>query len=89
MLGNMLAKQAGYNPANCVILNHSPRNCRNNNGKMYNYFCPNDGTVSLRNIQGFGWRGIRQGIAPAVPNLYQRIFCRHVRLGKSPDGQPI
>lgn len=157
MLANMLVKQAGYNPANCVILNHSPyslesrlmedvqsghhqtsearqqtfknfcvmmaaqykggsiteddlkalegsctlrmpeknplrqdpRYCRNNNGKVYNYFCPNDGTVSLKNIQGFGWRGIPQEIAGGIPNLYQRVFCQHVWVGRAPDAKPF
>jgi len=89
ILANMRVKQAGHAPANCVILNHSPRYCRKNNGKVYNYFCPNDGTVSLRNIQGSGWRGIPQDIAGEIPNLYQRVFCQHVRVGKAPDGQPI
>ncbi len=70
-------------------LRQDPRYGRDNNGKVYNYVFPNDGTVLLRNIQGLGWRGIPQGIAAAVPNLYQRIFCQHVRVGKAPDGQPI
>lgn len=39
---------------------------RNNNGKVYNYFCPNDGTVSLKNVQGFGWRGIPGELASAI-----------------------
>ncbi|HDX8998788.1 T6SS effector phospholipase Tle3 domain-containing protein [Klebsiella michiganensis] len=157
MLANMLVKQAGYSPANCVILNHSPyslesrlmenaqsghhqtsearqqtfknfcavmaeqykggelsgddievlegsctlrrpeenplrkdkRYRRNNNGKVYNYFCPNDGTVSLRNIQGFGWRGIPQNIAGNIPNLYQRVFYQHGRVGDPPDSKPF
>lgn len=157
MLANMLVKQAGANPANCVILNHSPyslesrfnedlqegnhqttdarqktfknfcalmatqykggnhseeeikkiealcalpspaknkwhtdpRYSRNNNGRVYNYFCPVDGTVSLQNIKGFGWRGIPQDIAKDIPNLYQRVFYQHGEIGKAPDGKPF
>ncbi|UTJ46183.1 DUF3274 domain-containing protein [Atlantibacter subterranea] len=150
MLANMLVKQAGYDPVNCVILNHSPyslegrltedaqpghhqtafarqetfkhfcalmatqykggelsdadmlameASCavrkssdnplrrdakyrRNNNGKVYNYWCPQDGTVSLQNIQGFGWRGIPDAIARCIPNLRQRVFCQHRWVGR-------
>lgn len=158
MLANMLVKQAGYDPVNCVILNHSPysledhlmegiqsghhqtgaarqetfrnfcnlmhtqwqgggliseddllkmegactlrkpsdnplrtddRYRRNNHGKVYNYFCPNDGTVSLKNVQGFGWRGIPQKIAGDIPNLFQRVFYQHGEVGKAPDGKPF
>ncbi|MBV8044200.1 DUF3274 domain-containing protein, partial [Pluralibacter sp.] len=157
MLANMLVKQAGFDPVNCTILNHSPyslegrlaediqpghhqtsdarqktftnfcalmatqykggevpeadllamegactlrkpsdnplrtdkRYNRNNNGKVYNYFCPNDGTVSLTNIQGFGWRGIPHKIASRIPNLYQRVFYQHGLIGTPPDGKPF
>lgn len=158
MLANMLVKQAGYDPANCVILNHSPyslesrvaeniqpgyqqtdaarqktfknfcrlmytqwkgggkmsegelldleasctlrkpsdnplrtddRYCRSNDGKVYNYFCPNDGVVSLENVQGIGWRGIPQKIASDIPNLYQRVFYQHGEVGKAPDAKPF
>lgn len=62
---------------------------RNNNGKVYNYFCPDDGTVSLANIQGFGWRGIPQEVARDIPNLYQRVFYQHAVVGNKPDGKPF
>lgn len=157
MLANMLVKQAGYDPVNCVILIHSPYSLegrlsediqpghhqtdnarqttfknfcalmatqykggeiseanllamegactlrkasdsplrqdekyrRDNNGKVYNYFCPNDGTVSLKNIQGIGWRGIPRNIASAIPNLYQRVFYQHGQTGIAPTGKPF
>ncbi|MEB5750483.1 DUF3274 domain-containing protein [Leclercia adecarboxylata] len=158
MLANMLVKQAGYDPVNCVILNHSPyslesrvfeniqpgyqqtnaarqntfknfcrlmytqwkgggkitegelqameasctlrkpsdnplrtddRYCRSNDGKVYNYFCPNDGVVSLENVQGMGWRGIPQEIARDIPNLFQRVFYQHGEVGKAPDAKPF
>ncbi|WP_029593259.1 effector protein Tle3 domain-containing protein [Franconibacter pulveris] len=62
---------------------------RNNNGKVYNYFCPNDGVVSLGNVQGFGWRGIPQKIADGIPNLFQRVFYQHGEVGKAPDTKPF
>lgn len=157
MLANMLVKQQGEQPANCVILNHSPyslesrfsenlqeghhqtdtarqktfknfchlmatqykggqhteeeismleklcalqkhdknkwrsdpRYSRNNHGKVYNYFCPVDGTVSLQNVQGIGWRGVPKDIAAGIPNLYQRVFYQYGEVGKAPDGQPF
>jgi len=157
MLANMLVKQAGYDPVNCTILNHSPyslegrllengqpghhqteqarvetfrhfcalmatqykggelsdgemqameascasrkaadnplredmRYRRNNNGKVYNYWCPQDGTVSLQPIQGFGWRGIPNEIAKDIPNLRQRVFCQHRWVGQAVQGKPF
>lgn len=157
MLANMLVKQGGQAPANCVIMNHSPyslenrfaentlyghhqtdearrttfknfchlmatqfkggnhtedeitklenlltlpspaknqwhtdpRYSRNNNGRVYNYFCPVDGTVSLTNVQGIGWRGIPDAFASGIPNLYQRVFYQHGEVGKAPDGTPF
>ena len=66
-----------------------PRYRRNNNGKVYNYFCPNDGTVSLKTVQGIGWRGIPSSLAETIPNLRQRVFCQGVNVGMPPDGQPF
>ncbi|WP_368525230.1 T6SS effector phospholipase Tle3 domain-containing protein [Enterobacter asburiae] len=67
------------------LLRQDARFRRDNNGKVYNYFCPNDGTVSLKNIQGIGWRGIPQNIACHIPNLYQRVFYQHGHVGLPPD----
>ncbi|MBB1199422.1 DUF3274 domain-containing protein [Enterobacteriaceae bacterium 89] len=149
MLANMLVKQQGNDPVNCVILNNSPyalectlaektqpghhqtdnarqqtfknfcklmrtgyedgkcyhtdedikkmnqslnlpgKNkwkenplyARNNFGKVYNYFTPNDGTVSLVNVQGMGWRGIPETIAGGMINLRQRVFFEDFTTG--------
>ncbi|WMY74047.1 DUF4150 domain-containing protein [Buttiauxella selenatireducens] len=55
---------------------------RNNFGRVYNYFCPNDQVVSMSPIQGFGWRGIPDEIkAQLGNNLYQRAFCKDIRIG--------
>ena len=163
MLANMLVKAEGMEPADCVILNHSPYSLenrwlensqtghhqtdaarqktfenfcrlmatnarfteggdgllseedqqtlldtmalprkefnnswysnqlhqRNNFGKVYNYFCPDDGTVSLLPVQGFGWRGIPQKIADTIPNLRQRVFHQNSSVGLPPDGRPF
>ena len=35
-----------------------PGQDRDNRGKVYLYFCPEDMTVALRNVQGIGWQGV-------------------------------
>ncbi len=35
-----------------------PGRDRDNRGKVYLYFCPEDMTVALRNVQGIGWQGV-------------------------------
>lgn len=35
-----------------------PTQDRDNRGKVYLYFCPEDMTVALRNVQGIGWQGV-------------------------------
>ncbi|WP_157952967.1 T6SS effector phospholipase Tle3 domain-containing protein [Limnobaculum parvum] len=137
MLANFLVEKAGYQPADCVILNHSPYSLesrlmenmmpgnqqtakgreetlvnfcqligknelkntyttdvlsksavlgpdhqwdkpeysRNNFGKVYNYFCPNDQTVSLMPVQGFGWQGIPDEVMTRLGSGFrQRVF---------------
>lgn len=55
---------------------------RDNFGKVYNYFSPNDHVVSLRSVQGMGWQGIPDHIIKACQgNLKQRIFAQHVVVG--------
>lgn len=152
MLANMWVKEKGRNPADCVILNHSPystdfrvieswspgnqqttaareqtltnfcqlmatnpkyapdgqytagdveklrdslclsnrakwsdaRYSRNNFGKVYNYFCPNDTIVSMQQVQGFGWSGIADPLRKKLgPNFNQRVFCKDVYVGHS------
>ncbi|QGR07484.1 hypothetical protein CTZ24_14070, partial [Pantoea phytobeneficialis] len=58
-----------------------PRYGRNNYGRVYNYFCPDDGIVSLQSVQGFGWRGIPDQLAAGMENLYQRAFCQRYTTG--------
>lgn len=48
---------------------------RDNHGKVYNYFCPHDMTVSLRNVQGIGWQGVAPELAARFgPAFAQRMF---------------
>lgn len=35
---------------------------RDNRGKVYIYFCPEDLTVGLRSVQGIGWQGVADAI---------------------------
>lgn len=79
MEGSCALRKASDNP-----LRKYPLYARNNNGKVYNYFCPNDGVVSLTNVQGFGWRGIPKTIAAGITNLYQRVFYQHGEVGLAP-----
>ncbi|ADU71310.1 DUF3274 domain-containing protein [Pantoea sp. At-9b] len=66
-----------------------PRYSRNNYGRVYNYFCPDDGIVSLQNVQGVGWRGIPDQVATGMENLYQRAFCQHYTTGGNPTHRPF
>ncbi|MBY0241047.1 MAG: DUF3274 domain-containing protein [Burkholderiaceae bacterium] len=38
-------------------------NDRDNRGKVYLYFCPQDMTVALDNMQGIGWQGVPDAIS--------------------------
>ncbi|MDF7669694.1 hypothetical protein PT276_00505 [Orbaceae bacterium ESL0721] len=56
---------------------------RNNFGKVYNYFSPNDHVVSLPSVLGMGWQGIPDEIIDRCiyNNLKQRIFSHHYVVG--------
>jgi hypothetical protein len=57
-----------------------------NTGKLYNYFCPQDGVVSLPNVQGMGWKGIGDADMKALgPNVFQRVFARGHIVGAGPE----
>lgn len=58
---------------------------RDNHGKVYNYFCPHDMTVSLRNVQGIGWQGVPPEEAGRLgPAFTQRIFLHGRPLHTAP-----
>ncbi len=58
---------------------------RDNFGKVYHYFSPNDHVVSLWNVQGMGWKGIPDHIIKAChENLRQRVFSHKVIAGNNP-----
>ena len=59
---------------------------RDNFGKVYQYFSPNDKVVSLLNVQGMGWQGIREDIFVKCKNqnLKQRIFSHGHIAGNDP-----
>ncbi len=48
-----------------------PGDDRDNRGKVYLYFCPEDMTVALDNIQGIGWQGVPDYISK--PGLPKRV----------------
>ncbi|OJA64502.1 hypothetical protein BGV68_01475 [Burkholderia ubonensis] len=56
---------------------------RDNAGRVYNYFCPQDSVVSLPNIQGMGWKGVDSEALKALgPNFVQRVFSNGHIVGK-------
>jgi hypothetical protein len=74
------------NPAKSDYDFTDPLYCRDNFGKVYNYFSPNDQVVSLRSIQGMGWQGIpNQVFNRCGDNLRQRVFSHRITAGEDPD----
>lgn len=62
-----------------------PEHMRDNHGKVFNYFCPHDRTVSLWNVQGVGWQGLPVEDAKRCgPALAQRIFMDGRALHETP-----
>ncbi|QID16261.1 DUF3274 domain-containing protein [Nitrogeniibacter mangrovi] len=54
---------------------NKPGHLNDNHGKVFNYFCPHDGTVSLRNVQGIGWQGVPVAEAGQFGAAFvQRLF---------------
>jgi hypothetical protein len=75
-------RQAGPKPADLVHngvvsskMADKPNHMRDNHGKVFNYFCLNDGVVSLKNVQGIGWKGVPTKVSDkAGPAFAQRMF---------------
>ena len=69
---------------------------RDNRGKVYLYFCPEDATVGLRGVAGIGCIGLpdalqicaaqsgakKESVTLLSGSLLQRVFTRRVRQGK-------
>ena len=64
---------------------------RDNFGKVYQYFSPNDHVVSLWNVQGMGWQGIPDNIFKQCKhqNLKQRIFSHGHIVGNDPKNKKV
>jgi pimeloyl-ACP methyl ester carboxylesterase len=61
---------------------------RDNRGKVFLYFSPDDATVGLPNIQGIGWWGVYEGMRQKLGGgFYQRMFASP--LGKNADAPPV
>ncbi|WP_157266003.1 T6SS effector phospholipase Tle3 domain-containing protein [Azohydromonas aeria] len=45
-------------PGDIVGAKWEPTGDRDNRGKVYLYFCPEDMTVALKNVKGIGWQGV-------------------------------
>jgi pimeloyl-ACP methyl ester carboxylesterase len=57
-----------YDNVGMVGWHWKPQQDRDNRGKVYLYFCPEDMTVALDNMRGIGWQG--------VPEYLQGTQCR-------------
>ncbi len=69
---------------------------RDNRGKVYLYFSPDDMTTALDNVRAIGWSGVpdtidmienlqsvtRQALAQLGPRFRQRVFTKRLRGGK-------
>ena len=64
---------------------------RDNFGKVYQYFSPNDHVVSLWNVQGMGWQGIPDHIFKQCKhqNLKQRIFSHGHIVGNDTKSKEV
>ena len=64
---------------------------RDNFGKVYQYFSPNDHVVSLLNVQGMGWQGIPDEIFKQCKhqNLKQRIFSHGHIVGNDTKNKKV
>lgn len=78
---------------------HIPLNERDNRGKVYLYFSPEDATVGLKKVQGIGWQGVPDQLAmrnPAGRDEMQAClsqlgprFLQRVFTWKPHQGQPL
>ena len=61
---------------------------RDNRGKVFLYFSPDDATVGLPNIQGIGWWGVYEDMRQKLGSrFFQRMFVSP--LGKNSDAPPV
>lgn len=61
---------------------------RDNRGKVFLYFSPDDATVGLPNIQGIGWWGVYEGMRQKLGSrFFQRMFAAPG--GKNDDAKPV
>lgn len=60
-------------------------NDRDNRGKVYLYFCPQDMTVALDSIQGIGWQGVPDLIEGTEWTTYQEKYPgrAHIPTGRT------
>jgi len=74
------------------IGNHTVFPERDNRGKVYVYFCPDDTTVALADVQGIGTYGVPDATPDGRPAMmalqsmgfYQRLWTKRQR-----DGEPV
>ena len=63
---------------------------RDNRGKLYLYFSPDDTTVGLPNIQGIGWWGVYDGMLAKLGDRFlQRMFASPAENASNPGAPPV
>jgi pimeloyl-ACP methyl ester carboxylesterase len=65
---------------------------RDNRGKVYLYFCPDDTTVALDDVRGIGTYGVPDALAngkPAMQALQQLRFYQRLWTKRHRDGEPV
>ena len=68
--------------------NAAERKERDNRGKLYLYFSPDDAVVGLPNVQGIGWWGVYDGMRKKLGSrFFQRLFASPA--GSNPDAPLI
>lgn len=71
-----LGDQATYH--GMVGAKWSPGGDRDNRGKVYLYFCPEDMTVALDNMKGIGWQGVPDFISGTTLSTTQKEKRRSI-----------
>lgn len=98
-----VAKSRGAEPAfasigerDCGGMVHGrwkPDGDRDNRGKVYLYFCPEDMTVALDNMRGIGWQGVPDHVddtREVLPQSHRMIAANRGRPGPILfDGKPM
>jgi hypothetical protein len=69
---------------------NKPGHGHDDRGMVYNYFCPEGRTVSLRNVQGIGWQGVPdQWVSQFGTGFVQRMFYPGLTINATRVSKPV